>query len=93
VTCHEDLRLFLGPPPGQVQLVDHVDKATRQLRVELVVWLEADAELEALWDSVVRVWDLVLDNADGTSSLIASISTAVELLEGRVDDAAANGFC
>jgi hypothetical protein len=39
----------------------------------------------------VRVWDLVLDNADGSSSLAASTSMVVELLEGRIDAATANG--
>jgi hypothetical protein len=33
----------------------------------------------------------VLDSADGLSSLVASMSTAMELLEGRIDAAAANG--
>jgi hypothetical protein len=34
-----------------------------------------------------RVWDLVLGNADGSSSMAASLSMVVERLEGRVDDA------
>jgi hypothetical protein len=34
---------------------------------------------------------LVLDNADGPSSLMASLSTAVELFEGRINAAVANG--
>jgi hypothetical protein len=42
---------------------------------------------------VVRVWDLVLDRADGPSSLTASLSIAAELLEGQVDIATANGVC
>jgi hypothetical protein len=33
----------------------------------------------------------VLDITDGLSSLVASLSTVVEMLEGRVDSAAANG--
>jgi hypothetical protein len=33
----------------------------------------------------------VLGGADGPSSLAASVSTAAELLEDRIDDAAANG--
>jgi hypothetical protein len=49
-----------------------------------------DAELEALWTSAARVRELVLENADRSSSLVASLSAAVELLEGRVDTAAAN---
>jgi hypothetical protein len=34
---------------------------------------------------------MVLDRADGPSSLVTSLSTAAELLNGRVDAAAANG--
>jgi hypothetical protein len=34
---------------------------------------------------------LVLDGADGSSSLVTSLSTTMELLEGNVDAAAANG--
>jgi hypothetical protein len=49
-----------------------------------------DAELEALWTLVVRVRDLVLDWADGPSSLAVSLSMVVELLEGWVDATAAN---
>jgi hypothetical protein len=37
-----------------------------------------------------RVRDLLLDNADGLSSLATSLSTIVELLEGRIDVVAAN---
>jgi hypothetical protein len=51
---------------------------------------EVDAELEALLTTAVRVRDLVLDNADGLSSMAASMSTVVELLEGRIDTAATN---
>jgi hypothetical protein len=35
----------------------------------------------------------VLDKADRSSSVAASLSIAAELLEGRVDIAAANGVC
>jgi hypothetical protein len=34
---------------------------------------------------------MALDNADRLSSLAASLSTAMELLEGRVDASTANG--
>jgi hypothetical protein len=83
--------LLLGPPPGRARLADHLDKAARQLRVELAARWEVDVELEALRTLVTRVRDLVLDNADGPSSLAASMSIAVELLEGRIDAAAADG--
>jgi hypothetical protein len=36
---------------------------------------------------------MVLDNADRPSSLVASLSIAVQLLEGQVDTTAANGVC
>jgi hypothetical protein len=49
-----------------------------------------DAELEALWISVARVQDLVLDSTDGPSFLAASMATVAELLEGQIDVASAN---
>jgi hypothetical protein len=66
-------------------------EATGQRRAELVARWEADAELEAMHTLVVRVRYLVLDNTDGLSSLAASMSMMVELLEGWIDTAAANG--
>jgi hypothetical protein len=36
---------------------------------------------------------LVLDNVDGLSSLAASLSKVVELLEGWIETAATNGVC
>jgi hypothetical protein len=47
--------------------------------------------MEALWTSVMWDHDLVLDRADGPSSLVASLSTATELLKGRVNVTTANG--
>jgi hypothetical protein len=49
------------------------------------------AKLEALRTSAARLRDLVLDVADGLSSLTVSLSTAVEQLEGQVDAVANNG--
>jgi hypothetical protein len=68
-----------------------LNEATEELGAELAAQWEVDAELEALWTSATRVWDLVLDNIDGPSSLAASLSTVVELLEGWIDTAATNG--
>jgi hypothetical protein len=48
-------------------------------------------ELEALHASVTCVRDLVLDGIDGPSSLATSLSSVAELLEGRIDAAAATG--
>jgi hypothetical protein len=74
-------------------LADHLDEAVRQLRVELDEWREADAELEALQTSAARVQGLVLDNIDGLSSLAASLSMVVELLDGQIDTTTTNGVC
>jgi hypothetical protein len=73
-------------------LADHLDEAVRQFGAELAARWEAVAELEALRTSAARVPDLVLDNTDGPSSLPASKLAVVELLEGRIDAATANGF-
>jgi hypothetical protein len=48
--------------------------------------------VEALRTSAARVCGLVLDRADGSSSLVASLSTVAELLKGRVKATAANGL-
>jgi hypothetical protein len=86
--------LLLGPPSGRARLVNHMDEATEQLRLELATWWEADAWLEARRTSVARVRDLVLGSTVGPSSLAASMSMAAELLKGRIDTAAANGvYC
>jgi hypothetical protein len=74
-------------------LADHLDEAVGQLRVELDEWREADAELEALQTSAARVQGLVLDNIDGLSSLAASLSMVVELLDGQIDTTTTNGVC
>jgi hypothetical protein len=76
--------LLLGPPLSWARLVDHLDEAAGQHRAELAARREADDELEALRTLVARVWDLMLDNADGPSSLAASLSMAVELLRVRL---------
>jgi hypothetical protein len=49
------------------------------------------AKLEALRTLAARVRDLVLDVANGLSSLAVSLSAAVEQLEGWVDAATNNG--
>jgi hypothetical protein len=52
-----------------------------------------DTELGTLWTLASRVRDLVLDDANRPSSLTVSLSMVAELLEGRIDTAAANGVC
>jgi hypothetical protein len=77
-------------PPGRVRLVDHLDEAIGQLRVELAARWEADAELEALRPLAARLQDM-LDNVDGSFSLAVSLSTVVELLMGRIDSTVTKG--
>jgi hypothetical protein len=72
-------------------LADHLDEAAGQLRAELAARQEVDTEQEAMWTSAAWVRDLVLDNADGPSSQVTSLSTAVELLEGRINATTAIG--
>jgi hypothetical protein len=72
--------LILRPPTGRARL--RVEQAARQ---------EADADLEALRTSSSWVQELVLDGADGPSSLVVSLSRAAKLLEGHVGTEAANG--
>jgi gamma-glutamyl:cysteine ligase YbdK (ATP-grasp superfamily) len=71
-------------------MADRLDEAIGQLRAELAVRWEVDAKPETLRTLVVRVWDLVMDNANGLSSLALSLSTVVELLKGRINTMTAN---
>jgi hypothetical protein len=48
--------------------------------------------MKALQRSAVRVQDLVLDRANGLSSLAVALSSAAELLEDRIDVVTANGI-
>jgi hypothetical protein len=70
-----------------------LDEAARHLEAKQATRWEVDAELEALWTLVARVQGLVLDGVNGSSSLAPSLSMVVDLLEGRVDTAVANGVC
>jgi hypothetical protein len=88
-----DCDLILGTPSGRARLADRLEETVGWLWVEQAARWEADAELDALWPSTARVWDLVLDGANGPSSFAASLSMAAELLEGCVDTAATNGVC
>jgi hypothetical protein len=82
--------MILGPPSSRAQLVDRLLEAIGRLGAEQVTWREAGTELEALQSSTAQVRDLVLESADVPSSLVASLSSTVELLDGRIDTAAAN---
>jgi hypothetical protein len=71
-------------------LANHLDDTAGQLRAELAACQEVDVELESLRTLVARVQDLVLNNANGSSSLEASMSTVMELLKGWIDAVDAN---
>jgi hypothetical protein len=83
--------LLLRPPPGRAWLAGRLDEATGQLRVELVMRQEAEAELEALRSLVARFQCLVLDDTDRSSLLAVSMSMVAEWLESWIDAAAAHG--
>jgi hypothetical protein len=52
---------------------------------------EEVAKLRALQSFTTWVQDLVLKGSDGTSSLAVLLSSAVDLIEGRIDVVAING--
>jgi hypothetical protein len=50
---------------GRGPFIEWLEEVARRLRVEQAAQREVDAELEALRASTARLWDLVLDGADG----------------------------
>jgi hypothetical protein len=70
--------LLLGPPPSRAWLAGRLDEAVTRLKVEQATQREAEAELEDLWSSAVRVWDLVLGVVGGSSLMVASMSMVME---------------
>jgi hypothetical protein len=81
--------LILGPCSGWTLL----EEAAGQLGVKQAARWEVDAELEALQSSVAQFCDLVLEMADEMSSLVASLSSVVELPEDHIDAMIANDVC
>jgi hypothetical protein len=84
--------LLVGPPTRQARWADHLDEATRWLEVEMAKQHQVVTEQEALRTLAALARDLVLDDVNGPSSLAASLSMMVELLEGQIDTVAANRF-
>jgi hypothetical protein len=82
--------MILGPADNRVQPTIRLEEATRRLHVMHDDHWEAVIELRALWSSVVWVQDLVLEGSHEVSSLVPSLSSAVDLIDGHVDGAAAN---
>jgi hypothetical protein len=52
---------------------------------------QVDVMLEGLWAFLALVWDLVLGDVDGPSSLVVSLSMVVDLFESQIDTATING--
>jgi hypothetical protein len=82
--------LILGPADDWVQLTVCLKDVVGQLHVMHDEHQEAFVELSALRSSAT-LWDLVLKGYDEMSSLSALISSAADLIEGRVDAATVNG--
>jgi hypothetical protein len=83
--------LLLRPLPSQAWWDDRLDAAAERLEADLGALWHVDTELEALRTSAAPIQGLVLGDVDGSSSLAASLYMVAELLEGRIDTAAANG--
>jgi hypothetical protein len=83
--------LLLGPSSGQARWADRLGEAVGRLEVVLAEHCQMDTELEALRTSVVFVWDLILGDGSGSSSLAASLSMVAEEVEKWVNAVAANG--
>jgi hypothetical protein len=82
---HDPWTTFQSSPAGRPVVGGH-----RAARGRTGHMREAGTELEALQSSTAQVRDLVLESADVPSSLVVSLSSTVELLDGRMDTAAAN---
>jgi hypothetical protein len=52
---------------------------------------QVDVMLEGLWAFLALVWDLVLGDVDGPSSLVVSLTMVVDLFESQIDTATING--
>jgi hypothetical protein len=83
--------LILRPADERVQPIDCLKEAIRRLQAMQEEHREEIVELRALQSSATRVRDLVLKGFDKTSPLVASLSSATDLIEGLIDAAATNG--
>jgi hypothetical protein len=71
---------------------DRLEEAVGWLWAEKAIRREVDTKLQALWSSIAGVRDLVLERLDWTSSLVATLSSAVELIEDHMDTMATNRY-
>jgi hypothetical protein len=83
--------LILGSPSSQIRLANRLEEAIVRLWAEQAARWEVNAELEALRHSAARIQDLVLKRVNGTSSLVASLSSTTEPLEECIDVMDVNG--
>jgi hypothetical protein len=83
--------LFLGPSSDQAHRANCLEEVAERFKAILAERRQVDAELETLWTSAAFVYDLILGNASGSSSLAASLPMVVEVVEKWVNAAAANG--
>jgi hypothetical protein len=82
--------MILGPADDRVCSTVHLAEPTRRHRAMQDEHWEVVVELRALQRSTTHVQDLVLKGSDKTSSLAVSLSLAVDLIEGHINDVAAN---
>jgi hypothetical protein len=77
-----DLYLLIEQPASQARWADRLEEAAGRLEVEMADRCQVVTKLEALRILIALVWDPVLGDVDGTSSLVPSLSMVAELLEG-----------
>jgi hypothetical protein len=85
--------LILGPADDQVQPIVYQEEAIGRLQAMQEEHQEVVIKLRAQGSSTTWVQDLVLKGSDGASSLAASLSSAVDLIEGRINTVATNRVC
>jgi hypothetical protein len=83
--------LILGLGDDWVRPTVRLEEAIEQPQLMHEEHREAIIELRALQSSTTRVRHLVLRGSDETSSLATSLSSAADLIEGRINVAATNG--
>jgi hypothetical protein len=82
--------MILGPADDRVCSTVHLAEPTRRHRAMQDEHWEVVVELRALQRSTTHVQDLVLKGSDKTSSLVVLLSSAADVIKGRVDVVAAH---
>lgn len=89
--CKKTCDQILGAPRPPVSQVDRLADAAKWFQAESGRRKEAEAELLSVQTSAGRIRDLVLENADGVSSMPQALAMAAERIEDRIEAAAATG--